>query len=134
MVSRYLDWLREAEDDLSAAIALKKLGKFSKACFFAQQAAEKSLKALIMKRAGKYEPTHSIYQLLKKTEEYGIKVDENLRRAGKKLDRFYVMTRYPNVWPEGAPFEYYDEKDAEEAIELAKNIFDFVRRSVEEAV
>ncbi|MEZ0318522.1 MAG: HEPN domain-containing protein [Pyrobaculum sp.] len=45
---RWRDWLDDAEDDL-AAEALYQLGRYAKACFLAQQAAEKALKALLIK-------------------------------------------------------------------------------------
>jgi len=53
---RWSDWLDDAEDDLAAAKELYRAGRFAKACFLAQQAAEKALKALLIKRGGVYEP------------------------------------------------------------------------------
>jgi HEPN domain-containing protein len=45
----------------------------------------------------------------------------------KKLDKYYIPTRYadalPGTLPEGLP----TEKDAKEAIELATEIFEFVK-------
>jgi HEPN domain-containing protein len=41
-----LRWLRTAEDDLDAATVLSKNDKFPHACFYAQQAGEKALKAV----------------------------------------------------------------------------------------
>ena len=41
-----LDWLHEAQEDLEVARELLEFGRFSHACFLAQQAAEKALKAL----------------------------------------------------------------------------------------
>jgi len=46
-MSRYLDWLDEARDDLESAEYLLNGGRYSKACFYAQQAAEKAVKALL---------------------------------------------------------------------------------------
>ena len=46
--SRGLDWYYEARDDLEAALDLMKLGRYSKACYFSQQCAEKALKALLI--------------------------------------------------------------------------------------
>ncbi len=45
---------------MAAAIDLLRLGRYSKACYFAQQAAEKALKALLIKRLNRYEHTHSV--------------------------------------------------------------------------
>lgn len=63
---RWVDWLEEAEDDLAAARDLYGTGRYAKACFLAQQAAEKALKALLMKRVGIYEGTHSVVSLLER--------------------------------------------------------------------
>jgi len=41
-----LRWLRTGEDDLDAAIVLRENKKFPHACFHAQQAGEKALKAV----------------------------------------------------------------------------------------
>ncbi|RLI06677.1 DNA-binding protein, partial [Candidatus Bathyarchaeota archaeon] len=88
-VRRYLDWLREAEDDLSAAKDLLRLGRYSKACFFAQQAAEKALKALLIKRAGVFETTHSVLRLLEVLGEHGLEVPSELFEKAEALDRLY---------------------------------------------
>lgn len=48
---RWADWLQDAEDDLAADLA--RLGRYAKACFHAQQAAEKALKALPIAKAGR---------------------------------------------------------------------------------
>jgi len=52
-------------------------------------------------------------------------VGEGLRHA-RVLDRHYIPTRYPNVHPEGAAFEYYDEETAREALRCAKELFRIV--------
>ncbi|WP_226951983.1 HEPN domain-containing protein [Pyrobaculum calidifontis] len=67
---RWSDWLDDAEDDLAAAKELYRAGRFAKACFLAQQAAEKALKALLIKRGGVYERTHSVVTLLERAEAY----------------------------------------------------------------
>ena len=127
---RWVDWLDEAEDDLATATDLLRLGRFSKACYFAQQAAEKALKALLIKRLNRYVHTHSVRELLEFVREGGISVGEDLLRVGDMLDRYYVPTRYPNAWPSGAPHRHYTENDAREAIEYASKVMDFVRSNL----
>jgi len=130
---RYLDWLREAEDDLSAARDLMRLGRYSKACFFAQQAAEKALKALLMRRAGVFEITHSVVRLLEVASEHGLRVPDELFRRAEALDRLYVPTRYPSVWPHGPPHVHYGEEDARRAVEDAEEVLRFVGEQIEGA-
>ena len=58
-----LRWLSTARNDLEAATILKEHGKYSLACFHAQQAAEKAVKALFYSMED--EPWgHSIGKLL----------------------------------------------------------------------
>lgn len=43
-------WLRQGEEDLRASRVLQAAGRFSQACFLAQQAGENALKALLAVR------------------------------------------------------------------------------------
>ena len=130
---RYLDWLREAEDDLLAARELLELGRYSKACFFAQQAAEKALKAMLIYKAGVFEITHSVVRLLEVALEHGIEVPGELFERAEALDSLYIPTRHPNAWPYGPPHIHYDEEDARRAIGDAEAILKFVGTEVEGA-
>jgi len=47
-----LSWLNEAREDIEVAGELIGLVRYSHACFMAQQAAEKALKALILASLG----------------------------------------------------------------------------------
>jgi predicted nucleotidyltransferase len=40
------------------------------------------------------------------------------------LDNFYIPTRYPNGYPEGAPFEHYGRLQSGEAIKYARSIIE----------
>lgn len=48
----------------------------------------------------------------------------------KVLDGFYIPTRYPNGFPEGAPFEHFGELQSRDAIAHADEILAFVRSKV----
>jgi HEPN domain-containing protein len=41
----------------------------------------------------------------------------------KKLDRFYIPTRYPNGVPEGTPRENYTAGDSEFALRIARMVY-----------
>jgi HEPN domain-containing protein len=43
------------------------------------------------------------------------------------LSKFYTPTRYPDVWSEGIPEDYYSRREAEEAIRIASEVIDWVR-------
>jgi HEPN domain-containing protein len=124
-----LRWLRTGEDDLDAAIVLKKNRKFPHACFHAQQAGEKALKA-VWYYADADPWGHSIRRLIEDLENVDLSLHDRLKsllRAGTVLDRFYIPTRYPNGLPELTPGEAYLDEDAEECIRQATEILAAVK-------
>jgi len=131
LVSRALDWLRQAVRDLEHARRSMELGDYEWACFAAQQAAEKAVKALYQ-RLGVEVWGHSISRMLEALPE-GYKPPEELIDMARELDRHYIPTRYPNFHPEGAPMDYYSRVDAERAIRYAEEVLGFVRSKVPEA-
>jgi HEPN domain-containing protein len=52
----------------------------------------------------------------------------SLRETAIRLDRYYIPTRDPNGFDEGAPLDYFLESDSREAIGHAEQIIEFVRR------
>lgn len=59
------DWLRHARADLAIATApLPKYGLYSTLCFHAQQAAEKSIKAVLVSRTIAFPKVHSLARLI----------------------------------------------------------------------
>ena len=125
MANRALDWLSEAEYDLETAAILLENGRYNAACFYAQQAAEKAVKAVLLScniwRAG-----HSVLDLLRELSRH-VEVPKRLLDAARVLDKHYIPTRYPNVFNSGAPHEYYTEEDARQAIQLAREVLAFAR-------
>lgn len=125
MVSRALDWFKQAERDLAQAVDSQNAGRHEWACFAAQQAAEKAVKALHL-HLGQEAWGHVIARLLRDLPET-IPVPSDLIEKGRVLDGFYIPPRYPNSHSEGAPFEHYGSLQSEEAIRYAGEIVEFVR-------
>jgi HEPN domain-containing protein len=123
MPERSKDWIRQAARDLDSARSQKRAGFHEWACFIAQQAAEKALKALYQ-HLGAEAWGHSLLDLMNGLREKVV-VAEPLREDARDLDRLYVPTRYPNGWAEGTPADYITEKDALHAISSAENIVRF---------
>ncbi len=123
-------WYVTALEDLAAAEILLKNGKYSHACFLCQQAAEKSMKAIHYFRDG--DPWgHSVYKLtieLKNVDSDIYDVFAKFIDYAKSLDRLYIPTRYPNGLPDITPNEAFLEKDADEALKMAGEIIEAVRR------
>jgi HEPN domain-containing protein len=121
--NRARDWLAQAERDLEQALASRDQGRHEWACFAAQQAAEKAVKALHLAK-GQEAWGHVVARLLR---ELPLACPSDLVEKAKVLDNFYVPARYPNGHPEGAPFEHYGPLQSEEAIRHAREILDFSR-------
>ena len=122
MSTRANDWLNQAKIDLEQAKDSQKSQRHEWACFAAQQAAEKAVKALHL-NLGQEAWGHVIAKLI---EELPITVDQQLIEQGRVLDNFYIPARYPNGHPSGAPFEHYGPLQSKEAIRYASQIIDFV--------
>ena len=123
MSNRFRDWLKQAEKDLQHAQFSLEHGDYEWACFAAHQAAEKAVKALHL-FLGQEAWGRVVAKLLR---ELPISVSEELIERGKVLDGYYIPPRYPNGFPEGAPFEHFGSLQAREALQHARSVLEFVR-------
>ncbi len=120
-------WLRQARYDLDLA-RYNATGEFhAAACFQAQQAAEKALKAFLYGREERMVLGHSVAELCDRCQSYQPEFGA-LKAKLARLDRFYIPTRYPNALPGGIPAEMYDQSDAKEAITWASEALEAVER------
>ncbi len=125
MPNRSPDWLRQADRDFEQAMDSRRAERHEWACFAAQQAAEKAVKALHL-RVGQEAWGHVVAQLLEELPET-IDVPVLLVEKGRVLDNFYIPSRYPNGHSTGAPFEHYGPLQSEVAIRHAREIIEFAR-------
>jgi HEPN domain-containing protein len=123
MTNRARDWFAQAERDLEQAQASCRESRHEWACFAAQQAAEKAVKALHL-ALGQEALGHVAARLLR---ELPVTVSEELIEKGKVLDNFHIATRYANGHAEGAPFEHYGPIQSGDGIHYASEILAFVR-------
>lgn len=125
MTNRSQDWLEQAQRDLAHAEHSQNAGYHEWACFSAQQAAEKAVKALHLHL--KQEAWGHIVARLLSELPHDLAMPQDLVEKGRVLDNFYVPTRYANGHPSGAPFEHYGPLQSEQAILYAREIIGFVR-------
>ena len=123
MPNRAADWFAQAERDMEQARASQRDGRHEWACFAAQQAAEKAVKALHLS-CGQEAWGHVIARLL---EELPQRSPPDLSEKATVLDNFYVSTRYANGHPEGPPFAHYSSIQSNQAIQYADEILAFAR-------
>lgn len=123
--------MEQAEADLKTSKDCLKDSNYYASAFFAQQAAEKSLKGFLYSEGYRAIITYSIVDLLEeisKSEE----IFKNFIDYGKELDRHYIATRYPNFYPSGSPCRYYTAEVAEKCINYAELILKEVRKYLKE--
>ena len=72
--------------------------------------------------AGRFAPGHSTLKLYEVLRDAGFVVPEQLPRWCRELDRHYIPPRYPDAYPAGSPFEYYDRETAEQAVLYAARV------------
>ena len=125
MTNRAMDWFNQAERDWEQAQDSQQAERHEWACFAAQQAAEKAVKALHL-HLGREAWGHMVAMLLQELPE-SVTAPPQLVEKGRVLDNFCIPTRDPNSHPEGAPFEHYGPLQSEEAIRYAGEIIEFVR-------
>lgn len=124
-------WLDQGIRDSESAVKVKDQGIYELSCFLAQQAAEKLLKAFLYYQGESPVVGHSTFYLAKQCQQYDSRFNK-IQRACKRLDAFYIPTRYPNGLVEGVPYEVFDVDDAEQGLKdleeiksLVKNLLTF---------
>ncbi len=121
----YQRWIKSAKYTWESARRDYKAGDYVWACFKAHQASEKAVKALLW-GIGSPKIGHTITRLLRHLEALGIEVPKDIYEKAMVLDKYYIPTRYPDVWSEGSPEEYFSEKEAEKALSYANDIIEWV--------
>ena len=127
-MDRSADWLKQAKRDMERADLDIQYAFFEWACFTSQQSAEKAVKALYQKLNMSIRG-HSIIKMLEGLPAK-IEVSEELLHNARILDRYYIESRYPNGFPVGSPFEYFDKKIAQEANDAAREILRFCENTI----
>ena len=122
-------WLAAARDDLDSARYLASGGRHAPACFFAQQAAEKAVKAIHYRQGARSVIGHSVRVLVEKLSPRVATLDA-LIDAARELDLFYVPTRYPNGLDSGTPADAFSAAQSSRAIELAARFLDAARTTL----
>ena len=121
-------WFEQARADLGAAEDSAATGHHEWACFQAQQAGEKALKAFLYAQGRTSVVTHSVRRLVQE----GTVADASLAAlddAARLLDQHYIPTRYPNgLDEETTPAAYYDRKDADRCLQSARSILELVSK------
>lgn len=124
-MNKTVNWLDFAEEDLLWAKASLEDKIYRGACFAAQQAAEKALKAYLNAKSVRVFKIHDLVAL----NQECLKQDsgfEKLEEACNLISPYYLSTRYPDI----AQFEEYSEEQTQEIIEQADKIVEFIKSKI----
>lgn len=109
------EWLSRARSNLSRARLRAPDVYLEDLCFDAQQAAEKAIKAVLVRLGIAFPYVHDLAELLSLVEGSGEMIPERVREAGR-LTRFAVASRYPGVTEPVTDREYQDALAIAEAV------------------
>lgn len=119
MADRSGDWLKQAQEEFLWAKDALASGRWALVCFTAQQVAEKSLKAVAIRRGAAQVRSHSVKDIAR-----ALVIDGELETMARMLDQYYITTRYPDAFYSGAPFEFFTESQARDALRFARAFLD----------
>jgi len=118
------DWLRRAESNLIRAKQPKpEEVLWEDLCFDAQQAAEKSLRALLLSHKIPFRFVHDIAELLTVAERNGIILPEEVGAAAELSD-YAKEARYPG------PMEPVSEDEYQEGVKVAATVVSWVETRI----
>lgn len=118
------EWLNRARSNLIRARNNQPEIYLEDLCFDTQQAAEKAIKALLIKLGVDFPYTHDLADLLTLVEQSGQQVPEDLKRVVILTD-YAVESRYPGLT------EPVTEEEYKEALSLAEDVLGWVRQKLE---
>ena len=113
------DWFLQAEADLDSAEYNLAGGKYYVAVIFAQQAAEKSLKALYIKKFKQLYKVHDLVILARK-----VGAPQEILEICYELEPLYTATRYPD------DIMNYVQNDIEDLIEKSEKVISWVKENL----
>lgn len=123
-------WMAQSRHDLSDAELTASSGRHALACFLCHQSAEKAVTGYLISRGAERVWGHSLADLCEDAMALDTSFDL-IKTVAVLLDKFYLDTRYPSGLPGGVPAEAYDQHDSSRAMEVARDVHEFVRQRLE---
>ena len=125
-------FLKKADEDLKSAEILYKHKIYSNALYFAQQAAEKAGKALLI-IYGKYVPEHLISDVVMTLiNEVSDDLEDKIEKIAEvlfKLEKYWLKSRYPlkkgdKIWD---PTREYTPDEVAKAMNMSREVINTVK-------
>jgi HEPN domain-containing protein len=122
-------WLDQAEEEYKDAELLMRARRYYLSLYLCQQSAEKALKGFVFFKEQEPVFSHSIAVLVNVAA--ALDPDFDALAGAKRLDDYYIPTRYPNGLPGDIPSRYYnDEEEAKRALALSDSVIKLVKKKL----
>ena len=118
-------WLAQARHDLEAAEHAVAGDFHALACFLCQQAGEKAVAGYLFARGADHVWGHALADLCEDAMQLDKSFDV-IKTVAMLLDKYHHPTRYPTGLPGGVPHDVYDDVDSGRALEIARDVVQFV--------
>jgi len=118
-----MKWWEHALKDIDTAKILYKIKKYDYSSFLCQQAAEKALKTLLLKKNYELIKTHDLVLLARK-----LNAPEYIIQLCKYLTPVYVETRYPDSGEK--KFKQFTSKETKQDLESMEKIVKWVKENL----
>ncbi len=125
MADRSADWLKQADLDLRHARHARDAGDFEWSAFACHQAAEMALKAVFQHL--QLETWGRVLSGLLGELPETVNVDDATLGRALRLDKHFILARYPDSYESGVPADYYTADDAAAAIDDAEAFVAYCR-------
>jgi len=113
-------WWEQAKEDMDSAKFNLEGKKYKVASFLAQQAVEKAMKALYIKKFKSLKKTHDLVSLANELE-----LEQEIIQECKQLSPAYTYTRYPDV----TPIKNIKEESVR-LVEIAEKILEWLEKKI----
>ena len=123
--SESASWLAKAQDDLRWTESNLREEVYYGACFTAQQAVEKALKAYLISQGKILRKVHTLDAILEECIAFDASF-ESIREIILPLVDYYIQTRYPDV----SEFIDYTKEKAEDAYVRASEALAFINQKL----
>lgn len=117
------EWLNRARSNPARAKARLPEAYLEDLCFDAQQAAEKAIKAVLLKKNLPFPYIHDLSELLTLFEQAGVELPDSVKEVGR-LTRFAVVTRYPGIT------EPVTEEEYNRAVTIAETVVKWAEEQI----
>jgi len=118
------EWIGRAKSHLALARNVIPDADLEDLCFEAQQAAEKGIKAIFIKRSENFPFSHDLDKLLRLLEKNGLRIPQYVNEA-KELTQYAHLTRYPG------PRAPVTSREYRRAVRIAAAVLRWAERQIE---